>query len=68
MTTTADEAKAKRGFVARSWDFARELWQVLIRPSSVFGLGVLVLAGFAASVIFWGGELAPVVWTAPRWI
>ncbi|MHC2723380.1 nitrate/TMAO reductase-like tetraheme cytochrome c subunit [Bradyrhizobium diazoefficiens] len=55
MTTTADEAKAKRGFVARSWDFARELWQVLIRPSSVFGLGVLVLAGFAAGVIFWGG-------------
>ena len=25
------------------------------RPSSVFGLGVLVLAGFVAGVIFWGG-------------
>ncbi|MDH2349167.1 NapC/NirT family cytochrome c [Bradyrhizobium sp. SSUT112] len=34
---------------------ALELWQVLIRPSSVFGLGVLVLAGFMAGVIFWGG-------------
>jgi cytochrome c-type protein NapC len=59
MTTTADEPgegmKAKGGFVARSLDFARELWQVLIRPSSVFGLGVLVLAGFMAGVIFWGG-------------
>ena len=32
-----------------------ELWDVLIRPSSVFGLGVLVLAGFVAGVIFWGG-------------
>ena len=59
MTTTAGEPdqklEATRGFIARSWDFARELWQVLIRPSSVFGLGVLVLAGFMAGVIFWGG-------------
>src|SRR6516162_7143861 len=39
----------------RAWTFLRELWDVLIRPSSVFGLGVLVLAGFAAGVIFWGG-------------
>ena len=28
---------------------------MLIRPSTVFGLGVLVLAGFVAGVIFWGG-------------
>ncbi len=55
MTTAADEPKAKRGFILRCWDFALDLWQVLIRPSSVFGLGVLVLAGFAAGVIFWGG-------------
>jgi cytochrome c-type protein NapC len=59
MTTIADEpnekSKTKRGFVLRCWDLALELWQVLIRPSSVFGLGVLVLAGFAAGVIFWGG-------------
>ncbi|MBR0965016.1 NapC/NirT family cytochrome c [Bradyrhizobium diazoefficiens] len=55
MTIPADEPEARRGFILRCWDFARELWQVLIRPSSVFGLGVLVLAGFAAGVIFWGG-------------
>jgi cytochrome c-type protein NapC len=55
MTTAADENKARRGFLARSWDFILELGDVLIRPSSVFGLGVLVLAGFAAGVIFWGG-------------
>src|SRR3954454_425645 len=41
--------------MARAWMFVVELWLVLIRPSSVFGLGVLVLAGFAAGVIFWGG-------------
>ena len=35
--------------------FALELWDVLRRPSSVFSLGVLVLAGFVAGVIFWGG-------------
>ncbi|WP_247499944.1 hypothetical protein [Bradyrhizobium sp. 149] len=52
MTATADEPgegmKARRGFVAQGWDFARELWQVLIRPSSVFGLGALVLATTAS--------------------
>ena len=31
------------------------MWDVLRRPSSVFGLGVLVLAGFVAGVVFWGG-------------
>jgi hypothetical protein len=39
----------------RIWSFVVELWDVLRRPSSVFGLGVLVLAGFAAGVVFWGG-------------
>jgi cytochrome c-type protein NapC len=34
--------------------FARELWNVLRRPSSVFSLGVLVLGGFIAGVAFWG--------------
>src|SRR5262249_3224197 len=50
--TAMDEApaKARRGIVA----FALELRDVLHRPSSVFGLGVLVLAGFVAGVIFWG--------------
>ncbi|MDB5876469.1 MAG: periplasmic nitrate reductase subunit NapC, partial [Ramlibacter sp.] len=42
-------------FPRRVWAFAVELWDVLRRPSSVFGLGVLVLAGFVAGVIFWGG-------------
>ncbi|MGY3546012.1 hypothetical protein ACVWZ4_001405 [Bradyrhizobium sp. USDA 4472] len=63
MTTTADEPNEKlkeklgpkRGFIARAWDFALELWSVLSRPSTVFALGTLVLAGFAAGVIFWGG-------------
>ena len=55
MTTTTDEPKATRGFVARCWDFALELWGVLSRPSTVFALGTLVLAGFVAGVIFWGG-------------
>jgi cytochrome c-type protein NapC len=34
--------------------FGLELWDVLRRPSSVFSLGVLVLAGFVAGVMFWG--------------
>ena len=54
--SVADETPAgpppakRRGVVA----FALELWDVLRRPSAVFGLGVLVLAGFLAGVIFWG--------------
>ena len=39
----------------RLWQFALDLWGVLRRPSSVFSLGVLVLAGFVAGVVFWGG-------------
>src|SRR5215467_16191570 len=34
--------------------FAIEIWRVLRRPSSVFSLGALVLAGFVAGVLFWG--------------
>jgi cytochrome c-type protein NapC len=34
--------------------FALEIWHVLRRPSSVFSLGVLVLAGFVAGIMFWG--------------
>jgi len=51
MTTT--EAP-RPSFWARSWAFAWEIWDVLRRPSSVFSLGVLVLAGFVAGVMFWG--------------
>jgi cytochrome c-type protein NapC len=38
----------------RLWQFALDLWRVLRRPSSVFSLGLLVLAGFVAGVVFWG--------------
>src|SRR4029079_13585300 len=38
----------------RLWAFALEIWDVLRRPSSVFGLGTLVLAGFIAGIMFWG--------------
>ena len=40
---------------ARVLIFIIELWDVLRRPSPVFGLGVLVLAGFVAGVMFWDG-------------
>jgi len=55
MTMPADESKPERGFFGRIWDFVRELWGVLRRPSSVFALGTLVFAGFVAGIIFWGG-------------
>src|SRR5947208_1357844 len=51
MTAADDTRQARRGPLA----FALDLWGVLRRPSSVFSLGVLVLAGFVAGVIFWGG-------------
>jgi cytochrome c-type protein NapC len=38
----------------RAFAFARDIWDVLRRPSTVFSLGILVLAGFAAGIIFWG--------------
>jgi cytochrome c-type protein NapC len=50
-----DKPAARPSLLRRVRNFVLELWGVLIRPSSVFGLGVLVLAGFAAGVIFWGG-------------
>src|SRR6201982_1457596 len=50
-----DKPAPRPGRLARVWAFVIELWDVLRRPSSVFGLGVLVLAGFLAGVIFWGG-------------
>jgi cytochrome c-type protein NapC len=50
-----DQAAPRRSWLARIWAFVVELWDVLRRPSSVFGLGVLVLAGFVAGVVFWGG-------------
>lgn len=52
--STADGAAPRPGFLARMWNFVVEIWRVLVRPSSVFGLGVLITAGLVAGVIFWG--------------
>jgi cytochrome c-type protein NapC len=38
----------------RALAFALEIWGVLRRPSVVFSLGSLVLAGFIAGIMFWG--------------
>src|SRR5260370_1376520 len=53
--STVDPAKPRRTSLARTWSFVVELWDVLRRPSSVFGLGVLVFAGLVSGVVFWGG-------------
>jgi cytochrome c-type protein NapC len=49
MTTTE---VPRPSFWRRVWSFALEIWDVLVRPSSVFSLGFLVLAGFIAGIIF----------------
>jgi cytochrome c-type protein NapC len=51
VTTTDVPAPS---FARRTLAFARDIWNVLRRPSTVFSLGILVLAGFAAGIIFWG--------------
>jgi cytochrome c-type protein NapC len=53
--TGADPKAPRPGLVKRAWSFLLELLDVLIKPSTVFGLGVLVIAGFVAGIIFWGG-------------
>jgi hypothetical protein len=53
--SAVDPAAPRRSWLARLWNFIVELWGVLRRPSSVFGLGLLVFAGFVSGVIFWGG-------------
>jgi cytochrome c-type protein NapC len=45
----------RRSFWRRTLVFAREIWGVLRRPSAIFSLGVLVLSGFVAGIVFWGG-------------
>jgi cytochrome c-type protein NapC len=42
-------------FVERASAFARQIWGVLRKPSTVFSLGSLVFAGFVAGIVFWGG-------------
>lgn len=32
-----------------------EYWNVLLRPSTAFSLGFLVISGFLAGILFWGG-------------
>jgi cytochrome c-type protein NapC len=51
MTLTQSK---RLSFGRRVYDFGLDLWDVLRRPSGVFSLGLLVLAGFVAGVIFWG--------------
>jgi cytochrome c-type protein NapC len=51
--TAADSARPS--LPRRAYRFALELWDVLRRPSSVLSLGLLVLGGFVAGVVFWGG-------------
>src|SRR5260364_102443 len=53
--TGAPAPEKRLGLVRRAWQFVLDLIDVLLKPSSIFGLGVLVLAGFVAGVIFWGG-------------
>ena len=36
-------------------DLAIRYWRTLTRPSAYYSLGFLVVSGFAAGVIFWGG-------------
>jgi cytochrome c-type protein NapC len=42
-------------FMGRARQFIVTLWNVLRRPSTVFSLGTLVVSGFVAGIIFWGG-------------
>src|SRR3954468_18173981 len=53
--SAVDRPAPRRAWPVRIWAFIVELWDVLRRPSSVFGLGVLVFAGFVAGIVFWGG-------------
>ena len=49
------EAPPRPAWWRRTYAFGWELWDVLRRPSSMFSLGALVLAGFVAGIVFWGG-------------
>src|SRR5262249_3878242 len=51
MTTNESQPPS---FARRTLAFSLEIWSVLRRPSTVFRLGILVLAGFVAGIIFWG--------------
>ncbi len=51
--TTADLSPPS--WPRRTRAFVLEVWSALRRPSSVFSLGLLVMAGFVAGIVFWGG-------------
>jgi cytochrome c-type protein NapC len=36
-------------------DLARRYWRTLTRPSAYYSLGFLVVSGFVAGLLFWGG-------------
>ena len=46
------EAQGSQGGEARG---LRRLWRWLWRPSSAIALGTLVIGGFVAGIVFWGG-------------
>jgi cytochrome c-type protein NapC len=52
--TASESPQRTTSLFRRAYDFAWEIWNVLRRPSSVFSLGVLVLSGFVAGILFWG--------------
>jgi cytochrome c-type protein NapC len=52
--TASESPRRTSSFFRRAHGFAWDLWNVLRRPSSVFSLGVLVLSGFVAGILFWG--------------
>ena len=41
--------------IARTTRALKTIWRVAMRPSAHLGMGVLVLGGFTAGVMFWGG-------------
>src|SRR5262249_25844980 len=53
-TMTATDA-SRPSLWHRGRAFVLEIWGVLRRPSTVFSFGLLILAGFVAGIIFWGG-------------
>ena len=40
---------------SRFGKFVARLWGVMRRPSTTYALGTLLMVGFAAGIIFWGG-------------
>ena len=43
------------GLIAKGWGIVKRTWTILRRPSVHFSLGFLVVGGFVAGIVFWGG-------------